>query len=48
MLGTAVGEFLVFGSHLAHRSGPNHSEFGRAAIYATYVPSDVFYSEFTD
>lgn len=32
-----VGEFLVFGSHLAHRSGPNNSEFGRAAIYATYV-----------
>lgn len=31
-----TGEFLVFGSHLAHRSGPNNSDLGRAAIYATY------------
>ena len=31
-----LGEFLVFGSHLAHRSGPNKSDVGRAAIYATY------------
>ena len=30
------GQFLVFGSYLAHRSGPNNSDKGRAAIYATY------------
>jgi len=30
------GQFLVFGSYLAHRSGPNKSAQGRAAIYATY------------
>ncbi|KAJ3859280.1 hypothetical protein EV359DRAFT_51111, partial [Lentinula novae-zelandiae] len=30
------GQFLVFGSYLAHRSAPNKSENGRAAIYATY------------
>ncbi|KAF9061574.1 hypothetical protein BDP27DRAFT_327668 [Rhodocollybia butyracea] len=32
------GQFLVFGSYLAHRSAPNKSEKGRAAIYATYNP----------
>jgi ectoine hydroxylase-related dioxygenase (phytanoyl-CoA dioxygenase family) len=31
-----AGELLVFGSYLAHRSGPNMSEFLRKAIYATY------------
>uniref|UniRef100_A0A0W0EU37 Putative PhyH-domain-containing protein n=1 Tax=Moniliophthora roreri TaxID=221103 RepID=A0A0W0EU37_MONRR len=31
-----TGEFLIFGSYLAHRSGPNNSPNGRAAIYATY------------
>ncbi|KAF8829744.1 hypothetical protein HHX47_DHR2000332 [Lentinula edodes] len=30
------GQFLVFGSYLAHRSAPNKSDKGRAAIYATY------------
>ncbi|KAJ7578489.1 hypothetical protein C8J56DRAFT_349545 [Mycena floridula] len=30
------GEFLIFGSYLAHRSGPNNSPHGRAAVYATY------------
>ncbi|KAJ3718168.1 hypothetical protein C8R42DRAFT_610205 [Lentinula raphanica] len=30
------GQFLVFGSNLAHRSAPNQSDKGRAAIYATY------------
>ncbi|THU91819.1 PhyH-domain-containing protein [Dendrothele bispora CBS 962.96] len=32
----ATGEMLIFGSYLAHRSGANHSDEGRAAIYATY------------
>lgn len=31
-----TGQFLIFGSHLAHRSAPNNSANGRAAIYATY------------
>lgn len=31
-----AGEMLVFGSYLAHRSGPNRSEKDRKAIYATY------------
>lgn len=30
------GELLVFGSYLAHRSGPNYSNGDRKAIYATY------------
>ncbi|RSH80152.1 hypothetical protein EHS25_007257 [Saitozyma podzolica] len=31
-----AGSLLVFGSYLAHRSGPNSSPKPRAAIYATY------------
>ncbi|KAF5317590.1 hypothetical protein D9758_018463 [Tetrapyrgos nigripes] len=31
-----TGEMLIFGSYMAHRSGPNNSDQGRAAIYATY------------
>ena len=31
-----AGEVLVFGSYLAHRSGPNRSASDRKAIYATY------------
>ncbi|EJT96646.1 PhyH-domain-containing protein [Dacryopinax primogenitus] len=31
-----TGDMLIFGSFLAHRSGPNNSPHGRAAIYATY------------
>ena len=31
-----TGDVLVFGSFLAHRSGPNGSSHGRAAVYATY------------
>lgn len=31
-----AGALLVFGSYLAHRSGPNSSPRARAAIYATY------------
>jgi len=31
-----AGEMLVFGSYLAHRSGPNRSKSDRKAIYATY------------
>lgn len=31
-----AGALLVFGSYLAHRSGPNTSPRARAAIYATY------------
>lgn len=30
-----TGDFLVFGSKLAHKSEANHSPKGRAAIYAT-------------
>ena len=32
----APGDMLIFGSHLAHRSGPNNSPKERAMIYATY------------
>jgi 2-aminoethylphosphonate dioxygenase len=32
----APGDMLIFGSHLAHRSGPNNSTRERAMIYATY------------
>lgn len=38
-----TGEFLVFGSHLAHMSKANNSDKGRAAIYATFV----FFSSFS-
>jgi len=31
-----AGAVLIFGSYLAHRSGPNSSQKPRAAIYATY------------
>ncbi|ORX35288.1 hypothetical protein BD324DRAFT_642970 [Kockovaella imperatae] len=31
-----VGDMLIFGSHLAHRSGPNTSQRERAMLYATY------------
>ncbi|CAD6594250.1 MAG: hypothetical protein ASARMPREDX12_008501 [Alectoria sarmentosa] len=31
-----AGELLVFGSHLAHRSGANKSSQDRRAVYATY------------
>ena len=31
-----LGQFLVFGSYLAHRSGSNNSNSARKAIYATY------------
>lgn len=31
-----AGELLIFGSYLAHRSGPNKSSSSRKAIYATY------------
>lgn len=30
------GDILFFGSHLAHRSGPNNTNESRAAVYATY------------
>jgi ectoine hydroxylase-related dioxygenase (phytanoyl-CoA dioxygenase family) len=30
------GDILLFGSHLAHRSGPNKSPRSRSMIYATY------------
>jgi ectoine hydroxylase-related dioxygenase (phytanoyl-CoA dioxygenase family) len=30
------GDVLLFGSHLAHRSGPNRSSTRRSMIYATY------------
>ncbi|KAJ7930865.1 hypothetical protein B0H13DRAFT_2530751 [Mycena leptocephala] len=30
------GQFVIFDSHLAHRSGPNDTKSGRAAIFATY------------
>lgn len=32
----APGDLLVFGSHLAHRSGPNRTESSRSSVYATY------------
>jgi ectoine hydroxylase-related dioxygenase (phytanoyl-CoA dioxygenase family) len=31
-----VGDVLIFGSHLAHRSGPNNSSKPRASLYATF------------
>ncbi|KAI1611824.1 hypothetical protein EDD36DRAFT_267619 [Exophiala viscosa] len=31
-----AGQLLAFGSYLAHRSGANHSNVDRKAIYATY------------
>ncbi|KIW89723.1 uncharacterized protein Z519_09879 [Cladophialophora bantiana CBS 173.52] len=31
-----AGQVLVFGSYLAHRSGANHSNHDRKALYATY------------
>ncbi|KAH8898628.1 PhyH-domain-containing protein [Thozetella sp. PMI_491] len=31
-----AGQLLIFGSYLAHRSGPNNSEGHRKAVYATY------------
>lgn len=31
-----LGHIFVFGSHLAHRSGPNNSDSDRKAIYAMY------------
>ncbi|KAF3903895.1 hypothetical protein ABW20_dc0109030 [Dactylellina cionopaga] len=31
-----AGQLLIFGSYLAHRSGPNNSAKDRKAIYATY------------
>ncbi|KAJ7438539.1 hypothetical protein B0H11DRAFT_588646 [Mycena galericulata] len=30
------GQFVIFDSHLAHRSAPNNTDSGRAAIFATY------------
>ncbi|KAJ7241643.1 hypothetical protein C8J57DRAFT_1369038 [Mycena rebaudengoi] len=30
------GQFVIFDSHLAHRSGANNTDSGRAAIFATY------------
>lgn len=30
------GDLLMFGSHLAHRSAPNHTAKPRASVYATY------------
>nr|POE54465.1 putative phytanoyl-coa dioxygenase [Quercus suber] len=32
----APGDLLMFGSHLAHRSAPNHTTSPRASVYATY------------
>jgi hypothetical protein len=32
----APGDLLMFGSHLAHRSGPNKTDTQRASVYATY------------
>lgn len=33
----APGDLLIFGSHLAHRSGPNKTGASRASVYATYA-----------
>lgn len=30
------GDLLIFGSHLAHRSGPNNTSRSRSSVYATY------------
>lgn len=32
----APGDVLLFGSHLAHRSGPNYTSSRRASLYATF------------
>lgn len=32
----ASGDLLIFGSHLAHRSGPNKTSKPRSSVYATY------------
>lgn len=32
----ASGDLLIFGSHLAHRSGPNATSQSRTSVYATY------------
>lgn len=32
----SLGQLLIFTSYLAHRSGPNHSNENRKALYATY------------
>lgn len=34
----AEGDILFFGSHLAHRSGPNRTGAPRSSVYATYYP----------
>ena len=31
-----AGDVLIFGSHLAHRSGPNRTSKPRASLYATF------------
>jgi 2-aminoethylphosphonate dioxygenase len=31
-----LGQILIFGSYLAHRSGANNSSSDRKAVYATY------------
>ena len=31
-----TGDILIFGSHLAHRSGPNKTDCSRSMLYATY------------
>ena len=31
-----LGQILIFGSYLAHRSASNHSNIDRKAVYATY------------
>jgi 2-aminoethylphosphonate dioxygenase len=36
LLTRTSGQLLIFGSYLAHRSGPNNSHGDRKAIYATY------------
>jgi hypothetical protein len=33
----SAGDILFFGSHLAHRSGPNRTDKNRAMVYATYA-----------
>jgi hypothetical protein len=35
-----AGDLLIFGSYLAHRSGPNRSLSSRRALYATYHSSE--------
>jgi hypothetical protein len=35
---SATNELLIFGSALAHRSGPNYSTQDRRTVYATYNP----------